>query len=60
MSDLYIKVKSAGTAGWQRPAEWLTIPTNSDPTKRIFYGLFLVFENEYNALRNKYWGYSYS
>ena len=51
MSDLYIKVKSAGTAGWQRPAEWLPLPTVTDINTRIFYGLFLVFENEFNALR---------
>ena len=51
MSDLYIKVKSAGATGWQRPAEWLPLPTVTNINTRIFYGLFLVFENEFNALR---------
>jgi hypothetical protein len=42
MSDLYIKVQSPPTTGWQRPTEWLTMPT---PSAGEFYGLFLVFED---------------
>ena len=34
---------------WQRPTEWLALPTVTS-TDNIFYGLLLVFENELNQL----------
>ena len=42
MSDLYIKVKSAGTDEWERPDDWLAMPsvTSTDDT---FVGLHAVF-----------------
>ena len=42
MSDLYIKVKSAGTNEWERPDDWLAMPsvTSADDT---FVGLHAVF-----------------
>jgi len=43
--------QSDSSCGWQRPAEWLPLPTVTNINTRIFYGLFLVFENEFNALR---------
>ena len=49
MSHYYIPI--AGTTGWQRPSEWLDLPVNTDENKKVFYGLFLVFEDEFNALR---------
>jgi len=33
--------------GWQRPSEWITLPTAISGT---LYGLYLVFENELNRL----------
>ena len=43
--------QSDSSCGWQRPAEWLDLPVNTDVNKKVFYGLFLVFEDEFNALR---------
>lgn len=34
---------------WQRPTEWLTLPTITS-SNNILYGLFIVFENELNQL----------
>jgi len=48
--------QSDSSCGWERPAEWLDLPVNTDVNKRVFYGLFLVFENEYNALRVTFGG----
>lgn len=49
MSDLYIKVKSAGAStGWTRPTEWITMPTIVD---KVVYGLVLVFEDGQNEIR---------
>jgi surface protein len=47
MSDLYIKVKSAGTAEWERPDDWLAMPsvTSADDT---FVGLHTVFPSGSN------------
>jgi len=50
MSDLYIKVQPPASAetGWQRPTEWLTMPTIVD---KVLYGLVLVFEDGQNEMR---------
>ena len=47
MSDLYIKVKSAGTDEWERPDDWLAMPsvTSTDDT---FVGLHTVFASGSN------------
>jgi len=50
MSDLYIKVQPPASAEteWQRPTEWLTMPTIEE---KILYGLVFVFENGQNVMR---------
>jgi len=49
MSDLYIKVQPPASAetGWQRPTEWVSVPT---PENDELTALYLVFENERNVL----------
>ena len=44
--DLYIKASSANE--WQRPADWLPMPTNITETDQIFVGLHAVIENSDN------------
>ena len=41
MSELYIKVQPPASTEWQRPTEWLAMPTIEE---KILYGLVLVFE----------------
>ena len=50
MSDLYIKVKSAGAStGWTRPTEWISMPSIS-ATDKVLYGLVFVYENGENLI----------
>ena len=47
--DLYIKaVASSNSNEWQRPADWLPMPTNITATDQIFVGLHAVIENSDN------------
>ena len=47
--DLYIKaVASSNSSEWQRPADWLPMPTNITATDQIFVGLHAVIENSDN------------
>ena len=47
--DLYIKaVASSNSKEWQRPADWLPMPTNITATDQIFVGLHAVIENSDN------------
>ena len=48
MSDLYIKVQPPASTEWQRPTEWLTMPTIVD---KVLYGLVFVFETGGNIMR---------
>jgi len=48
MSELYIKVQPPASTEWQRPTEWLTMPTIVD---KVLYGLVLVFETGGNIMR---------
>jgi len=48
MSELYIKVQPPASTEWQRPTEWLTMPTIVD---KVLYGLVFVFENGQNVMR---------
>jgi len=45
-----------GDSGWKRNPDFLKFPINTDKNKAIFYGLFLVFEGEHNALRVRFGG----
>ena len=51
MSDLYIKVQPPASTSteWQRPTEWLTMPSIS-ATDRVLYALVLVYENGENLI----------
>jgi hypothetical protein len=49
MSDLYIKVQSPPTTEWQRPTEWLAMPSIS-ATDKVLYGLVFVYENGENLI----------
>lgn len=40
--DLYIKVQGSTPTGWQRPSDWLPIPTIATG-EEVFYGLFAVY-----------------
>ena len=47
--DLYIKaVASSNSSEWQRPSDWLPMPTNITATDQIFVGLHAVIENSDN------------
>jgi len=47
--DLYIKaVASSNSSEWQRPSDWLPMPTNITETDQIFVGLHAVIENSDN------------
>ena len=47
--DLYIKaVASSNSNEWQRPSDWLPMPTNITATDQIFVGLHAVIENSDN------------
>ena len=47
--DLYIKaVASRNSSEWQRPSDWLPMPTNITETDQIFVGLHAVIENSDN------------
>jgi len=47
--DLYIKaVASSNSSKWQRPSDWLPMPTNITATDQIFVGLHAVIENSDN------------
>ena len=47
--DLYIKaVASSNSSEWQRPADWLPMPTNITSADQIFVGLHAVIENSDN------------
>ena len=47
--DLYIKaVASSNSSEWQRPTDWLPMPTNITETDQIFVGLHAVIENSDN------------
>ena len=47
--DLYIKANaSASTKEWQRPSDWLPMPTNITSADQIFVGLHAVFESGQN------------
>lgn len=48
MSDLYIKVQPPASTEFQRPTEWLTMPTIVD---KVLYGLVFVFETGGNVMR---------
>ena len=47
--DLYIKANArASTKEWQRPTDWLPMPTNITSADQIFVGLHAVIENSDN------------
>ena len=47
--DIYIKATvSASTKEWQRPADWLPMPTNITSADQIFVALHAVFESGQN------------
>ena len=47
--DLYIKANaSASTNEWQRPSDWLPMPTNITSADQIFVALHAVFESSQN------------
>jgi archaellin len=45
--DLYIKA-SSGSEEWQRPSDWLPMPTNITSANQTFVGLHAVIENADN------------
>jgi len=51
-SDVEVEVSAGGGAGWQRPADWLTLPEVTD-TDDTFVGLYAIFPsgNNFAALR---------
>tara|TARA_B110000503_G_scaffold134704_1_gene214108 strand:+ start:78 stop:1232 length:1155 start_codon:yes stop_codon:yes gene_type:complete len=46
MSELYIKVQPPASTEWQRPTEWLTMPTIESPSLN---GLYFIFEDNPNG-----------
>ena len=47
--DLYIKAVASGSSeDWQRPSDWLPMPTNITSADQIFVGLHAVIENSDN------------
>ena len=44
----FILPQIGGTKEWQRPADWLPMPTNITATDQIFVGLHAVIENSDN------------
>ena len=44
----YLPQMQSSTKEWQRPADWLPMPTNITETDQIFVGLHAVIENSDN------------
>ena len=44
----FILPQIGGTKEWQRPTDWLPMPTNITATDQIFVGLHAVIENSDN------------